>query len=828
MKLFYLILLSSLTLTSIAQRPPGAGTGQRPGGNTEIGNSKISGTIIDSVSNSGVEFAAVGLWMNGKAVDGTLTDEKGSFKFEGLKSGTYKLVLSFVGYKAKNVDGIVLKSNDQSLNLGKINLSGDNVLLKEVTVTGQAALVEDKIDRLVYNADKDITNTGGTAEDVLRKVPMLSVDLDGNVEMRGSSNIRVLINNKPSSIFASSVGEALQQIPSDQIKSVEVITSPGAKYDGEGTAGIVNIILKKNTFAGVTGNVSGGVGVLGSSINGSLNLRDQKWGLTLNGSGRYSYNFLVRSENMRESFINEVPTFLNQTSSNKGVWGRGRYSLAFDYDFDKKTSLTVSLANGNRVNGNDGDLITNLLDANGQNIFSNTRIIDQVSNGNSYDLDVTFFKKYENPLKELSVAAQVSRSNRVNNFTATENGFQSDSSLNKGIDQEITLQLDYVHPIGEKSKWEMGAKGILRTATSDGDFYLFNRELNQYLLNDRRSNFLDYDQDVISAYNSVTLNLPKKWGLQMGIRYEQTLIRADFKDVPNADIPDYDNFLPSATLSKRFEKGSSIKLSYAQRIQRPSIRFLNPFVDFSNQNDISFGQPTLDPELVDQIEFGYSTFFGRNSINFSLYNRFTDNSIERIRTVTRVEGIDITETTFGNIGLNQSVGSNLSFNVMPTKDFRIGGGVNAAYVYLDTRTISNDGMNYSFNLNTSYSFPKDWTAAFFGFASLPSVELQGTRGGFYFHTFSVKKEINDKKGSFGLGIENPFTKTINIKNQLQDLSNPANYFIQNDIRRIYRRSVRLDFSYKFGKMDASKQRLFNRKKGVENNDQIRGDDGNMM
>jgi outer membrane receptor protein involved in Fe transport len=570
------------------------------------------------------------------------------------------------------------------------------------------------------------------------------------------------------------------------------------------------------------------VGILGSSINGSLNLRDQKWGLTLNASGRYSYNFLVESENLRESYINQVPTFLTQTSSNTGVWGRGRYSLAFDYDFDRKTSLTVSLANGNRVNGGDGDLITTLLDANRQTVFANTRLIDQVSNGNSYDLDVTFFKKYENPLKELSVAAQISRSNRVNNFTAMQNSFLSDSSLNTGIDQEVTLQLDYVHPIGEKSKWEMGAKGILRKATSDGDFYLFNREANRYVLNDQRSNFLDYDQDVISAYNSFTLNLPKMWGLQMGVRYEQTVIRADFKDVPNAEIPNYDNFLPSITLSKRYEKGSSIKLSYAQRIQRPSIRYLNPFVDFSNQNDISYGQPTLEPELVDQIEFGYSTFFGRNSINFSLYNRFTDNSIERIRTVTRENGIDVTETTYGNIGVNQSVGTNLSFNLMPNKDFRFGGGVNAAYVYMDTRTISNDGMNYSFNVNTSYSLPKDWTMAFFGFASLPSVELQGTRGGFYFHSFSVKKDINDKKGSFGLGIENPFTKSINIKSQTQDLSNPANYFIQSDIRRIYRRSIRLDFSYKFGKMDASKQRLFNRKRGVDNNDQLSGDDGNMM
>lgn len=827
MRALYFAITFLFVQVALGQRPSGAG-GQRPQGNIEVGNSKISGKIVDSLSNSPVEFAAVGLWLNGKAIDGTLSESNGGFKFEGLKKGTYKLVLSFVGYKAKSVEGIQVTSNDQNLNLGNINLSGDNISLDEVVVTGQAALVEDKIDRLVYNADKDITNKGGTAEEVLRKVPMLSVDLDGNVELRGSSNIRVLINNKPSTIFASSVGEALNQIPADQVKSVEVITSPGAKYDGEGTAGIVNIILKKNTFAGVTGNISTGVGIQGSFLNGSVNLRDKKWGLSLNGSGRYSYNFLTKSENTRESYINGVPTFLSQTSSNRGVWGRGRYSASFDYDFDKKTNLTLSVSNSNRVNGGDGDLITSLTNASGQTIFSNSRLIDQTSNGNSYDFDATFFKKYENPLQELSIAAQLSRSLRKNNFTAIQNDIQADSSLNNGVDQEITLQLDYVHPIGEKSKWEMGAKGILRKATSNGDFFSYNAEAQSYFRNDLRSNFLDYDQDVISAYSSFTLNLPKMWGLQAGLRYERTNIRADFKDVPNADIPDYDNFLPSVTLSKRYEKGTTLKASYNQRIQRPSIRYLNPFVDYSNQNDISYGEPTLLPELLDQFELGYSTFFGRNSINFSVYSRFTDNSIERIRNVIRVDGVDITETTYGNVGINRRVGSNLSYNIMPTQKFRIGGGVNASYVYMDTRTISNDGMNYSFNLNTSYSFPKDWTAAFFGFASLPRVELQGTRGGFYFHTFSVRKDINDKKGSIGMGIENPFSRSINIRSRLEDLSNPSNYFIQSDIRRIYRRSIRVDFQYKFGKMDTNRRSLFGRKKGVENNDQLSGDDGNMM
>ena len=825
MKLVKTIWIGVLSLFFIqnlsAQRPQGFG-GQAPA------NAEIQGVVVDSTSDGTLEFVAVGLWKNGKPIDGTLTNEKGEFKFENVSTGTYKLVLSYVGYKPKSVENIQITNPNQILKLDKITVSGENIALDEVTVTAQAALVEDKIDRLVYNADKDITNKGGTADEVLRKVPMLSVDLDGNVELRGSSNIRVLIDNKPSTIFASSVGEALQQIPAEQIKSVEVITTPGARYDGEGTAGIVNIILKKNTLAGTTGNVSLGVGYLGSFINGSMNVRDKKWGASLNASGRYSYNFLVEGENTRTSFVNGEPTYLTQFNSNTSVWGRGRYRATFDYDFDKRTNLNLSLSNNNRVNGGEGTLDTELSNAVGVVLVNNSRFIDQVSNGNGWDADLNFIKRYENPLKELNFAAQYSLNNRVNNFTALQNGFLSDSSLNSGIDREITLQLDYVHPIGKNSKWEMGAKGILRKATSDGDFYLFNRELGVFQRNDRRSNFLDYLQDVIAGYTSVSLELPKKWGLIAGVRYEQTLIEASFKEVQNADIPDYQNLLPNITLSKRFEKGGSARISYNQRIQRPSIRFLNPFVDFSNANDISFGSPTLDPELVQQIELATNLFFGRNSINLSVYNRFADNSIERVRTITREDGIDITRTTFANIGIDRRVGSNLSWNLNPTKDWRFGGGFNADYVYFSNRVISNQGMNYSFNLNTSYSFPKDWTAAFFGFASLPRVELQGTRGGFYFHTFSVRKDIKEKRGSIGLGIENPFTKSINIPSFIEDNSNPLNYFIQEDIRRIYRRSIRVDFSYRFGKMENNRQNIFRRNKGVNNDDQIQGDDNNMM
>lgn len=784
---------------------------------------RFAGTIVDSASQQPVEFAAVGLWLNGKPIDGTLTDDKGKFKFEEVKSGTYKLVISFVGYKPMSIENI--KIVDKNLNLDNIKLTGETQILDEVTVTGQASLVENRIDKLVYNADKDLTNRGGTAEDVLRKVPMLTVDLDGNVTMRGSGNIRVLIDNKPSSIFASSIADALRQIPSDEIKSVEVITSPGAKYDGEGTAGIINIITKKNTLAGITGNISMGVGYLGSFGFGSLNLRDNKWGVSVRGGGRYSYNVATDGFNNRTSFVNGIPTYLEQLDDNQSWRNNANYAVTFDYDFSKKSSLTLGYQNRFGNSRSEGTQITTLKNASQQIVREFDRFVDNNNDNMSNTLDLTYIKRFDNPDKEFNILAQWSQNNRIGDFDSQQNGVAFERSFNDGIDREVTFQLDYVQPLTKKAKWEMGAKGILRKVTSDGTFSIFSPEQNAYIPTPERENFLNYDQDVLSAYSSFTFELPQDFGLQVGGRLERTVIGADFKDVPNADIPDYNNFLPSINLTKKFAKRHQFRLSYTQRIQRPSIRFLNPFVDYSNPNDISFGQPTLDPELVDQFELNYNTFVKANSINVSLYHRMTDNSISQVQDIVREGEVDITRTTFGNIGLDRNIGSNISLQLQPTKSLRIGGGFNAFYVYLDNRVLSNEGWNFSYNANASYSFKNGWGAQFFGFLRSPTVTLQGLRGAFNFHTFSVKKDFKNKKGSLGLGVENPLARAIVIKSNFEDLTSPDFSFTQENVRNIYRRSIRVDFQYRFGKMDASGGSLFRRRKAVDNNDLKSGGGG---
>ena len=300
---------------------------------THAGGSKISGYVIDSAFTKAVEFASIALFSKSanKIIDGTVADEKGMFMMSKISAGEYRLTVSFVGFTNKSLDIIV--ENGQDLDLGVINLSSSVKTLDEVVVTGQKALVEEKVDRLVYNADRDLSSKGGDASDVLKKVPMLSVDLEGNVSLQGATNIRVLINNKPSSIMAGTVADALKQIPADMIKTVEVITSPSAKYDAEGAGGIINIITKKNTLQGLNLNVDGGLGNRSSVLGLTGNYRKGKLGITLGGNGRFIYN-KTQTDLEQSTFLNgnTIRTSQKENAYVNGVFGQ--YNLGFDYDVE--------------------------------------------------------------------------------------------------------------------------------------------------------------------------------------------------------------------------------------------------------------------------------------------------------------------------------------------------------------------------------------------------------------------------------------------------------------------------------------------------------------
>ena len=812
------------------------------------GNGRITGILMDSTTNKPVEFATIALLSSAtnKPIDGTTADGKGGFSLPKLAPGTYRLLYSFIGYKDKR-SALITIGRGTDINLGTVKLAADVRTLSEVNVVGQAAMIEEKVDRLVYNADKDITAKGGDAGDILRKVPMLSVDLDGNVSLRGSSNVRVLINNKPSTIVASSVADALKQIPADMIKTVEVITSPSAKYDAEGSAGIINIVTKKTTLQGATLDVNGGAGNRGALLGINGNYRTGKMGFSLSGFGRAEYNVrgAFNNDQTTASTAGTIRTLQSASTLNQRLFGN--YQLGWDYDINKNTSLTASVRYGAR-NGitKQTNLLTQTFLPNSFFPTYNERNVKTTDLSGTVDANITYTKTYK-PQQEFSVLALYSRNNRTNNFVAdilSGADFQTISSRqrndNLSYNQESTLQVDYQTPLKTNQLLEFGAKGIFRQVNSDYSYLLATGATAPFVIdNSRPANGLFYDQNIAATYLSYTLTTKNKYTIKAGARYEYTFVNARFSNaateqtnaIGTTSIPDYGNIVPSINISKNLGGGKIIKLAYNRRIQRPGIQFLNPNINSSNPTNITRGNPYLSPELTDNIEFSSSANIKGLYLNASLFARRTNNEITAVRDTATQSFGDVTNpvfqqvirTNYLNVGHQDAYGLNLFGNGTLFSKWQIGGGIDVYHVSLTNNnanpiyTASNSGWVVSGRIMSSLTLKNGWGAQLFGGARGNQVQLQGYQSSMYFYSLGVRKDFNQKKASIGLAAENflnhPFVMTSQLKSPILS---------QNSTTSFYNAGIRLTFSYKIGKMSFDTPQK--RQKSI-NNDDVKGEGG---
>ena len=789
------------------------------------GNSKISGIVLDSAAAKGVEFASIALFnvADNKAIDGATADESGKFAISKVAPGSYKLMISFIGYKDKAVNVKVEKGKD--VELGSIQLASSVQNLQEVTITGEKSLIEEKVDRMVFNAEKDITSKGGDASDLLRKVPMLSVDLDGNVSLRGSANIKVLINNKPSTIIAANVADALKQIPADMIKSVEVITSPSAKYDAEGSGGIINIITKKNNLQGLTLNIDSGVGNRGSNLGLNGSYRKGKMGFTLGGFGRAFYNKATSVlDQTTYSGSNSFLTNQSSTAKDRGLFGQ--YSLGWDYDLGKNQALSAGLRYGTRNFIQKQDLTINQYE---NSILNNSslRKVDRKDLSGTVDFNIDYIRTFK-PQQEWSISTLYSRTGLTNNFNTdilNESG-AVDSKLkneNKNQNSELTLQTDYQTPLGKNQLFEFGAKGIFRIVDSDFKYLTAGESGNFVLSTTNPSGVLNYKQNVAAGYFSYTLSTKNKYTFKLGTRYEYTGITADMGENKPIDIPAYGNLVPSINVSKALSGSTTLKAAYNRRIQRPGIQQLNPNVNLANPQSISTGNPALSPELTDNFELGLSTNIKKTYINASVFARQTNNSITQVRmAVDTLQGAIV--TTYENIGKQRAYGANIFANVYLTPKWTLNGSIDILHSYLEGQTtgldgtsvgISNSGFNYGGRLMSQISLRNGWGLQAFGFYRGKEIQLQGTRTGFYMYSLGFKKDIANKKGSIGFGAENFLTKGVRFTS---DLTSPQ--FVQTGTTQLYNRNFKVTFSYSIGKMsfNAPKKKT----KSVNNTDVVGG------
>jgi outer membrane receptor protein involved in Fe transport len=785
----------------------------------------ITGKIIDSSSHSPLEYATVTLYAKGNStpVDGVTTSSSGHFQLTNVAPGSYRLVVESISYEAVTIDNITVSERNFVVDLKNIGLAKKAKSMEAVVVTSQAKVIDNKIDKLVFNAEKDITSQTGVATDVLKKVPQVSVDVDGNVELAGNSSIRFLINGKPSTAFGSNIADVLQAIPANQIKSIEVITNPGAKYDAEGIGGIINIILKKSTARGINGNVSLTAGT--RMDNGSFNFNARK--------GKLAFNAFL-SGNIRPT-VNTPTTYTRLSTDSlgrnvlleqngSGDLRRGGYQsgIGFDYTINEKNSISASFGCNHFESKRNGVIDQSQIVA---EQGTNTPVSDVESlniTKNVFDFyeknaGVNYKKTFAKEDQELNISANTSFGNYKGSSSnllflkPNDSLYYGTQGVNPQKENETEIAVDYTQPIQKKVIFGTGGKFVFRNIASNADVQTYQPESKGFLPDPYLTNSLDYHQKVYAFYGELSFPVANLFDAKIGGRYERTNIDAFYSNAPKTDIPGYNTFVPSVFLSKKIGDKDQIKLSYSKRIERPDAGDLDPFINTSDPKNISTGNPYLKPEIGNRFELGYNIDLNKTgSIMVSAFYRTSDHDIQSY--LVYYPSLKVGDSVYTNVSVNtrENIGLEKDLGINFFTSLRIADKLNlrANFFTFKRNTINTidpgynaSSLNFRSNINLSYQFTNTLAAEFFGNFNSARHEVQGKYPSFTSYSFAIRKQFWNKNGSLALTTVDPFNEYVK---QETVLHGPG--FVSTSIRKIPFRSFGLNFTWKFGKLEFKKDK----------------------
>lgn len=754
----------------------------------------ISGTIVDKNDGMPMPGATVMLFYTDtlhKKVMVTALD--GVFRFSTLRPGEYQLRVSSIGYMTYTTP-LTLLSHDTTLS--HIGLKEESTMLSAVTITSSVKkkLVENKGDHLVYHASSDMSNKAGNASDVLRKVPMLTVGVGGELKIRGNANIKVLLNGLPSGIMARNLQEALKMIPASTIESIEVITSPSAKYEAEGAGGIINIITKKK-LRGTRGTVDLSAGNLEQNISFYVSRSTGKFNfsLTLNAN-----NFRQRSRSQTErdatpesNLIGSLLQQSDKTSKNQG----GYANLMVGYTIDSTQYLETSVSFWNGQWPESSRFFNHYQTAINQQKYRQHS--KQDGSFNYYEAMLNYRKKFKRPGQEFQFAAQGAISNDITRYTTSQSSLDNISSYwesgnNIGKGKDWNIQADYKHPLNAKgsSSVDLGTSYIGTASQSNFNVYNSSQTGNDVTRSDVMSHF----QYTYAAYLSFKLQLADRLSIRPGIRYEYTNLGAAFRNNSSDFHNHYSNLLPGFLVNIQLNDMHEVSINYSERLRRPWIWDLNPFINAGDPLNLTAGNPALKPELVRNIEFGhaYNAASEKVSVNNSFYLNLNSNAIEPITTVNS-EGISM--TTSQNIASNSRIGANTNLFLKPVRKWSINLGLDLFYLKFRSATLGmlNDGYFYTASLSSNLELPKSYSIQTSGEFGNGFINLQGHTSANYSYRFGFAKEIRSKKIILTLSINNPFSNTFTQRSKVA-----APGFESRMIQQFQNRSFSLSFSWRFG------------------------------
>jgi outer membrane receptor protein involved in Fe transport len=768
--------------------------GQLP--NAKIG---ISGRVLGMDNKQPLRDARVELLrsIDLQLVGQAFTDSTGRFEISTQDNSPHIIRISLMGYhiyRAPVADG-------GKVTLPEIYLEPDPKLLKEVVVADKSPLVKQEVDRLVYNVQGDPDNKTSSLLDMLAKVPLISVNADGDIKLKGSSSFKVLIDGRTSSLVTNNPEEIFRVMPANSIASIEVITIPPAKYDNEGLAGIINVITVRKKLDGYRGNL----GFQYKFPNGprnSANFTFKSGKFAMSVSGGYNINNTPQTPfSISRQNISPVKSTIDQDGTARNTNHQSVVYSQYSYEID---SLNLISAIINYGNGFNHGLASRFTRQTGSTNSSYQSEEDVRNNQHGYDLGLDYqmgFKRKKTQLLSFSYRYSDNAYHRLNLFTASQ---QVNSNItdytqeNTSGTKEHTLQLDYTHPL-KNVDIEAGIKSIFRNNFSDYETNLSNT-----------GNGFNYDHNIYAAYNSYQFNLDS-WTIRAGARLEMTSMKADFSSVGIVNIPDYNRVVPAIAIQKKLSKSTSINWGYTERISRPGINQLNPYIDRQNPLSVSYGNPNLRPELNHTFSFGYSAS-GNGSVNAGLSYTFSNNSIQYI-TLSGADGV--INNTYSNLGKNATLSGYISGNYPLSQRLNLNAYAEISRLHL---TGMIDGLSYTknaifnnTNINFSYKMDHDWRTGFeFQYYSQTGITLQSTSSPYYYTSFSLAKSLFNQKLTIRGSASNPYLRYLNHKIKYSDPH--YNQVIQRDI--VYRR-FNIYLNYAFGKLrDGVKKN----KKSVKNDD----------
>jgi outer membrane receptor protein involved in Fe transport len=702
------------------------------------------------------------------------------------------------------------------------SLAGNKIkALEGVTIVAKKAVVENKIDKIVYNVANNLTSQNGAAIDVLKKVPQVTVDADGNVELQGNPNVRFLINGKPSSIFGNSLADALASIPASQIKSIEAITSPGAKYDAQGTGGVINIILNESKVKGINGTVNASAGTRFETGSVNLNFRNNNFSLNTFFSGNAQLKSRTPSSQDRIShdLSSQTQTHLLQDGYTDFQRYGYRTGLGFEWSINKTNIVSGSVSYNDFANKSIGFINQEQYNSDFSNSSEQSimgyRNSDNRSSVHSIDGNISYRKTFKKEGQELTADYVVSYGSPKSNYLQTQSlsgassPYSGISGSNPGTDTSHTLSIDYVQPVNENVTLEMGAKTILQHITNTTDVSVLDVLSEQYAADPFQSYRLKYDMGIYAAYISSSLKLFNWLDVRAGARYEYTTVKIDFH---NTSIPSYSLLVPSLILSHKFDKGQTLKLAYTRRVERPEYSELNPFLNLSDPHNITTGNPGLKLEIGDNMELGYSKNFTNGAtVSLTLTERINSQDLKQITTfypiytVNGTEYANVSLTTRQNIGKEYNSGGMLSGSIpLLNNKLNIRGNMMLFHRYIVSDIYVGNldmGLRYRLNVNMNYQFPKDFLVEVFGNYNSAAKNIQGKNPQSITYSIAARKQFWNKKASIGFTATNPFNQYIK-----QVTTVDTNDYSSYSVRKLPLRSFGISFSYKFGKMDFKKEK----------------------